>query len=83
MCNHGYAENEASAVQGGAPWVTSAGDGRVGWAARQDYAEAAANVLAAQGHENKIYELGGKPLTQEEFVSILSGVLGREVPCAT
>jgi NAD(P)H dehydrogenase (quinone) len=37
----------------------SAGDGRVASAARRDYAEAAAVVLTADGHENAVYELSG------------------------
>ncbi len=37
----------------------SAGDGRIAWASRQDFAEAAAAVLAGSGHEGKIYELAG------------------------
>lgn len=81
--NNWYLENESSSIQGvlaGAPWVTSAGSGKVGWAPRRDYAEAAAAVLTGSGHENTIYELGGKPVTQEEFVSTLADVLGREVP---
>lgn len=81
--NNWYLENESSSIQGvlaGAPWVTSAGTGKVGWALQQDYAEAAAAVLAGNGHENTIYELSGKLLTQEEFASALSAVLGKEVP---
>lgn len=81
--NNWYLENEISSIQavvGGAPWLTSAGSGKVGWATRRDYAQAAAAVLAGEGHENTIYELSGKPATQEQLVSILSGVLGREVP---
>lgn len=81
--NNWYLENELSSIQGvlaGAPWVTSAGDGRVGWAPRGDYAEAAAAVLAGSGHENTVYELAGKPLTQAEFAAALGAVLGREVP---
>jgi NAD(P)H dehydrogenase (quinone) len=80
--NNWYLENEIPSIQGvlaGAPWVTSAGDGRVGWALQQDYAEAAATVLYGNGHENTIYELSGKSLTQEEFVSLLGSVLGKEV----
>jgi NAD(P)H dehydrogenase (quinone) len=60
--------------------VTSAGNGRVGWALQQDYAEAAAAVLSGNGHENTIYELSGRLLTQEEFASALGTVLGKEVP---
>lgn len=75
--NNWYLENEVSSIQGvlaGAPWVTSAGDCKVGWALQQDYAEAAAAVLAGTGHENTIYELSGKPLTQEEIASALGTV---------
>lgn len=81
--NNWYLENESPSIQGvlaGAPWVTSAGTGKVGWALQQDYAEAAAAVLAGNGHENTIYELSGKLLTQEEFTSALGAVLGKEVP---
>jgi len=81
--NNWYLENETASIQGvlaGAPWVTSAGSGKVGWALREEYAEAAAAVLAGEGHENTVYELSGKPLTQEELASALGKALGREVP---
>ncbi|WP_413367191.1 SDR family oxidoreductase [Lysinibacillus sp. 3P01SB] len=81
--NNWYLENEIPSIQGvlaGAPWVTSAGNGKVGWALQQDYAEAAAAVLSENGHENTIYELSGKPFTQEEFASVLGNLLGKEVP---
>jgi NAD(P)H dehydrogenase (quinone) len=81
--NNWYLENEISSIQGvlaGAPWVTSAGKGKVGWALQQDYAEAAAKVLTGNGHENTIYELSGKMLTQEELASALGAVLGKNVP---
>ncbi|MGC5327443.1 SDR family oxidoreductase [Brevibacillus sp. SYSU BS000544] len=81
--NNWYLENEIPSIQGvlaGAPWVTSAGSGKVGWALQQEYAEAAAAVLAGSGHENTTYELSGKLLTQEEFASALGSVFGREVP---
>ncbi|SDN38827.1 SDR family oxidoreductase [Bacillus sp. OK048] len=81
--NNWYLENEIGSIQGalaGAPWVTSAGDGKVGWALQQDYAEAAAAVLVGTEHENKVYELSGQPLTQEELVLALGGVLGKEIP---
>jgi NAD(P)H dehydrogenase (quinone) len=80
--NNWYLENEIPSIQGviaGAPWVTSAESGKVGWALQQDYAEAAAAVLSGNGHENTIYELSGKLLTQEEFVSALGTVLGKEI----
>lgn len=81
--NNWYLENELSTIQGvqaGAPWVTSAGSGKVGWALQQDYAEAAAEVLAGEGHENTIYELSGKPLSQEEIAAAVSQLIGKEVP---
>ena len=80
--NNWYLENEISGIQGvlaGAPWVTSAGAGKVGWALQQDYAEAAAAVLSGDGHENTIYELSGKVLTQEEIAAALGIVLGKEI----
>jgi NAD(P)H dehydrogenase (quinone) len=80
--NNWYLENEIPSIQGvkaGAPWVTSAGVGKVGWALQQDYAEAAAAVLAGSGHENTIYELSGGLLTQEEFAAAVGAVLGKEV----
>ena len=59
--------------------MTSAGDGKVGWALQQDYAEAAAVVLSGRGHENTVYELSGKPLTQKEIAAALGTVLEKEV----
>lgn len=81
--NNWYLENEIPSIQGvlaGAPWVTSAGNGRVGWALQQDYADAVAAVLSGEGHKNTVYELSGKVLTQEEFAAVLGTVLGKEVP---
>ncbi|MEH7334667.1 SDR family oxidoreductase [Neobacillus drentensis] len=81
--NNWYLENEIGSIQGaiaGAPWVTSAGEGKVGWALQQDYADAAAAVLVGNGHENTVYELSGPLLTQEELASALGNVLGNEIP---
>jgi NAD(P)H dehydrogenase (quinone) len=81
--NNWYLENEIGSIQGvlaGAPWVTSAGEGKVGWALQQEYAEAAAKVLVDTGHENTVYELSGPLLTQEELVNTLGAVLGKEIP---
>jgi NAD(P)H dehydrogenase (quinone) len=81
--NNWYLENEIGSIQGaiaGAPWVTSAGAGKVGWALQQDYADAAAAVLLGKGHENKVYELSGPLYTQEELAAALGAVLGREIP---
>ncbi|MCF2647815.1 MULTISPECIES: SDR family oxidoreductase [Bacillaceae] len=81
--NNWYLENELSTIQGvqaGVPWITSAGEGKVGWALQQDYAEAGAEVLAGEGHENTIYELSGKLLSQEDIAAAVSTVIGKEVP---
>jgi NAD(P)H dehydrogenase (quinone) len=81
--NNWYLENEISSIQGvlaGAPWLTSAESGKVGWALQQEYAEAAAAVLAGEGHENTIYELSGKLHTQDEIAAALSTVIGKDVP---
>lgn len=81
--NNWYLENEIGSIQGvlaGATWVTSAGTGKVGWAIQQDYAEAAAAVLVGSGHENTVYEFSGPLLTQDELVSALGVVVGKEIP---
>ena len=80
--NNWYLENEISGIQGvlaGAPWLTSAAAGKVGWALQQDFAEAAATVLTGEGHENTVYELSGQPLSQDELAAVLGDVLGKEV----
>lgn len=81
--NNWYLENEIGSIQGalaGAPWVTSAEAGKVGYALQQDYAEAVATVLVGNGHENTVYELSGPLFTQEELASALGVVLGKNVP---
>ncbi|MFB9325584.1 SDR family oxidoreductase [Paenibacillus aurantiacus] len=81
--NNWYLENEIGSIQAalaGQPWLTSAGNGKAGWALRQEYAEAAAAVLAGEGHENAVYELGGPLRTQEELASAVGAVIGRDIP---
>ncbi len=81
--NNWYLENELGFVQAamaGAPITTSAGKGRIGWAFRADYAQAAAAVMAGSGHENAIYELSGPLATYEDFAGALSQMLGHPVP---
>lgn len=58
----------------------AAGEGRIAAAARRDYAEAAAKVLARAGHEGRTYELGGdSPFTLSEYAGLLSDVSGKAV----
>ena len=60
--------------------VGAAGDGRISGAARADYAAAAAAVLATEGHENAVYELGGEPpFTLGELADVVSKATDREV----
>jgi NAD(P)H dehydrogenase (quinone) len=80
--NNWYVENETGSIQAllnGAPWVTAIGSGKIGWASRRDFAEAAAIVLAGEEHDNTVYELAGKPSMQEEFVAIVADVIGKQV----
>lgn len=80
--NNWYLENEMGTFQtvlNGGPWVIASGEGKAGWAPRRDYAEAAAKVLAGQGHGNTVYELTGKPLTQEQLSAIFALAMGRTV----
>jgi len=81
--NNWYVENELGTIQqclNGAPWVTSAGEGKVAWVYRLDLGEATANVLAGEGHDNKAYELAGENLTQQQFVDAVNEVTGKEIP---
>ena len=58
----------------------AAGAGRLATAAREDYAEAAAQVLAGSGHEGKVYELGGDTaFTLGEYAALLADVSGKPV----
>lgn len=80
--NNWYVENELGSIHqslNGAPWFTTAGEGKVGWVYRPDLAEATANILAGEGHENKVYELTGENLTQQQFVNVVTEVTGKEI----
>lgn len=80
--NNWYLENEQStieAVQAGQDWLTSAGNGKVGWALQEDYAEAIATVLVDPKPTKLIYELSGPLHTQQEMAEALGQVLGRPV----
>ena len=57
----------------------AAGDGKISGSPRADYAEAAAAVLAGDGHEGKVYELGGDAFTLGELAAEISRQSGRPV----
>jgi NAD(P)H dehydrogenase (quinone) len=60
--------------------VGSAGAGRLGSAARRDYAAAAAVVLTGEGHEKKAYELNGDvSWTLAEYAAELARQSGKDV----
>lgn len=74
-----YTENAAPALATGQV-VGSAGEGRVGAAARRDYAEAAAAVLAGGEHAGAVYELAGdEAFTMTEYAAALSAATGQEI----
>ena len=81
--NNSYLETEIPTVKAcmaGAPIVTSAGNGKVGFAMKYDYADAAVSALIGSNNENKIYELSGTPITYDEFAEVLGSVLGKVIP---
>ncbi|GGV80704.1 MULTISPECIES: SDR family oxidoreductase [Streptomyces] len=60
--------------------VGSAGQGRISAAARADYAEAAAVVLAGEGHVGQVYELGGdEAFTLAELAAAISAATGKRI----
>lgn len=82
--NGWYTENYTGAIPGAlaaGALVGSAGKGRIASATRLDYAQAAATVLLAPGHEGKTYELAGdQAWTLQELAAELSRQTGREIP---
>jgi NAD(P)H dehydrogenase (quinone) len=59
--------------------VGAAGAGKVSAARRADYAEAAAAVLAGEGHAGAVYELGGESFTMAELAEVISVATGQTV----
>ncbi|MPY85207.1 MAG: NAD(P)H-binding protein [Actinophytocola sp.] len=58
----------------------SAGDGKISAAARADYAVAAAVVLTGDGHEGKVYELGGdQAFTLADLAQEIASASGQDV----
>lgn len=61
--------------------VSSARDGRIASASREDYAAAAAAVLTEEGHAGKVYELAGDDaFTLDEFAAEISKQAGKTIP---
>jgi NAD(P)H dehydrogenase (quinone) len=81
--NNWYLENETGTIHAaaaGAPVITAAGNGKIGWVLRDDLALATAAVLAAPGHENTVYELSGRPHTHQDLAAAIGQAAGRSVP---
>ncbi len=75
-----YTASVAGAIRGGA-FLGSAGSGRISSAARADYAEAAAVVLAGEGHEGRTYELAGdESYTLADLAAEISRQTGKTIP---
>ena len=57
-----------------------AGDGKVGFALREDMAEAAAIILTGEGHQNREYDITGEEAVSiGEVASIISDVTGKTI----
>ncbi|MDI9859757.1 SDR family oxidoreductase [Flectobacillus roseus] len=84
--NGWYTENYTGSIGGalaGGALIGSAGDGKIASAARIDFAEAAATVLATEGHDGKVYELAGDTsYTLTELAAEISAQTGKAIPYA-
>ena len=82
--NGWYTENyvgSAKGAKGAGAFIGCAGAGKIASAARADYAEAAAVVLAGEGSENKTYELAGDTAyTLTELAAEISRQAGKTIP---
>ncbi|ORM51915.1 NAD(P)-dependent oxidoreductase [Pantoea conspicua] len=81
--NGWYSENYAASI---APalahhaFIGAAGEGRIASAARQDYADAAAEVLAGDNQAGKVYELAGDDsYTLAQFAAEIAAQSGEKV----
>ena len=73
-----YTETLGPALQYGAI-LGSAGDGKLSAATRADLAEAAAAVLAGDGHQGRVYELGGTAFTMADLAAEVSRQAGKNI----
>ena len=65
-------------------WVSSAGEGRVGFVAKRDCVACAVAVLTTPGHENRTYEITGPELLSfRDVARIASEVDGRPIELRT
>lgn len=82
--NGWYSENYTASVPGavgGGAFLGSAKNGKISSAARADYAEAAAIVLADETHKGKVYELAGDDFyTLSNLAAMISKQTGKKIP---
>jgi len=82
--NSWYTENytgSASNTIAGGAFLGCAGNGKIASASRADFAEAAAVVLADEGHSGKIYELAGDTAyTLADLAAEISKQTGKNIP---
>lgn len=75
-----YTGSAGNAIAGGA-FLGCAGNGKIASASRADFAEAAAVVLADEGHSGKIYELAGDTAyTLADLAAEISKQTGKNIP---
>lgn len=81
--NGWYTENDTAAlpaVLANNAFIGSSGAGRISWAARADYAEAAAQVLVRPDQAGRIYELAGdEGLTMADLAAETSKLAGKPI----
>lgn len=82
--NGWYTENYTAAIGGAlanGALIGSAGTGKISSATRGDYAQAAATVLAGDGHDGKTYELAGdEAYTLADLAAEVSRQTGKTIP---
>ena len=82
--NGWYTENYTASVPGAlqhGAFIGSAGEGKISSAARNDYAEAAALIVAENNHQGKTLELSGDEFyTLTDLAKELSAQAGKEIP---
>lgn len=79
--NNWYIENEADTLHAavkGHPFTYSAGEGKIGWALKREFAEAAVNVLTGKAAAPEILELSGTSITYAELAEALKTASGKK-----
>lgn len=80
--NNWYFENELDTLQAALAsgrFAYGSGQGRVGWALRREYGEAAANAFVQPFTGKEIYELSGRLLTYADLYQAFKEATGKDV----